>query len=195
MEGEPLTHDVLFASNHKSWLDILLLGGSAGAAFVSKEEVGRWPVVGWMARLNGTIFVARAERSNVQCQADALRSALATGRPVALFPEGTVSETGELLPFRPSLFAALYPPLPAVQAQPVAIDYGQAASDVAWREGETIVANALRILGRRGAMPVILRFLAPLDPDGAGGRKALAAAAEARVAAALGAFEAGRDAL
>lgn len=185
IEGRPLARDVLFVSNHKSWLDILLLGGSAGAAFVSKEEVARWPVVGRLARLNGTVFVARTERKAVKGQADALRTALASGRPVALFPEGTVSPADEVLPFRASLFGSLFPPLPRVRVQPVAIDYGPAAAEIAWVEGETIVGNARRVLSRRRRMPVALRFLAPVDPHDAGGRKALAAAAQAEVEAAL----------
>ncbi|MEA3017783.1 MAG: lyso-ornithine lipid O-acyltransferase [Sphingomonadales bacterium] len=190
IEGRPLERDVLFAANHKSWLDILLLGGSAGAAFVAKEEVARWPVVGWLSRLNDSVYVARAERSGVRGQADALREALAAGRPVALFPEGTVSEPGETLPFRPSLFASLFPPLPQVRVQPVAIDYGAAIADIAWIEGETTAANARRILSRRGRMPVTLHFLEPIDPHRSGHRKTLAAAAEAEVLAALGASEA-----
>jgi len=187
VEGVPLARDVLFAANHRSWLDILLLGGSAGAAFVSKEEVARWPVVGWLAKVNRTVFVARAERGAVREQADALRNALASGQPVALFAEGTVSEGEEMLPFRPSLFASLYPPLAAARVQPVAIDYGAAARDIAWIDDETMVDNARRVLGRVGRMPVVLRFLPPIDPNAAGDRKALAAAAQAAVAAALGA--------
>jgi 1-acyl-sn-glycerol-3-phosphate acyltransferase len=187
IEGTPLGRDVLFAANHVSWLDILLLGGSAGAAFVSKDEVARWPVVGWLAGLNRTVFVARAERSGVKGQADALRTALAAGQPVALFPEGTVGEGEGVLPFRPSLFASLYPPLPRTKVQPVALDYGLAVRDIVWIEGETTLANARRILSRPGAVTVTLRFLAPLDPHDAGGRKALAAAAQAEVVAALGA--------
>lgn len=185
IEGRPLERDVLFVANHKSWLDILLLGGSAGAAFVSKEEVARWPAVGWLARLNRTVFVARAERSAVKGQADALRTALAAGQPVALFPEGTVSEIDKLLPFRASLFASLFPPLPRTRVQPVAIDYGEAGADIAWIEGETIGANARRVLSRRGPLPVRLGFLEPIDPHVAGDRKALAAMAEAEVEAAL----------
>ncbi len=193
--GRPLERSVLFVANHKSWIDILLLGGGAGAAFVSKEEVRRWPVIGWLARLNRTVFVARAERSGVRGQADALRNALATGQPVALFPEGTVSEGDEVLPFRPSLLASLYPPLPGVRVQPVAIDYGEAGADIAWVEGETIVANATRILSRRGAMPVRLSFLEPVDPQSAGDRKQLAAQSRAQIVEALAAPASGDGAL
>src|SRR3712207_5946506 len=130
--GTPLRSHVLFVSNHLSWLDIMLIAGASGAAFVSKDDVARWPVIGWLARLNNTVFVARTERNAVRGQADALRSALATGQPVALFPEGTTEGGVDILPFRASLLASLFPPLPGVKVQPVAIDYGPAAHDIAW---------------------------------------------------------------
>jgi 1-acyl-sn-glycerol-3-phosphate acyltransferase len=172
--GTPLREHVLFVSNHSSWLDIMLIAGASGAAFVSKDDVARWPVIGWLARLNNTVFVARAERKAVRGQADALRSALATGQPVALFPEGTTGGGAEILPFRASLLASLFPPLPKLRVQPVAIDYGEAVRDIAWVGEEPAAANAKRILSRRGATPVTLHFLKPIDPAGVGDRKALA---------------------
>ncbi|HWT12345.1 MAG TPA: lysophospholipid acyltransferase family protein [Allosphingosinicella sp.] len=185
--GAPLKDHVLFVSNHVTWLDILALGGATGAIFVSRDDVEDWPVVGWIAGLNDTIYVARQARRQVHGQADRLRRALATGRPVALFPQGTTDLA--LLPFRPSLFASLFPPLDGVRVQPVALDYGGLAAEVAWIGAEGAGANARRILGRAGTIPVVLRFLAPVDPHQAGDRKALAALAEAEVAAALAASE------
>jgi 1-acyl-sn-glycerol-3-phosphate acyltransferase len=183
--GRPLPSHVLFVANHLSWLDILLVAGATGTAFVSKEEVARYPLIGWLAGLNNTVFVARSERNSVRGQADALRTALATGQPVTLFPEGTTDGGPDLLPFRASLLASLFPPLPGVRVQPVALDYGPAAHDISWVGEETAVANARRILSRPGTTPVILRFLAPVDPAAVGDRKALAAAARAEIHEAL----------
>src|SRR3546814_14992299 len=45
--GTRLRRDVLFVSNHVSWLDILAPGGAARSAFVSKAEIGSAPPVGW----------------------------------------------------------------------------------------------------------------------------------------------------
>ncbi len=182
--GEPLERDVLFLANHLSWLDILVLAGASGTAFVSKAEVAATPVVGWLAGLNNTVFVARAERSGVRGQADALRSALASGQPVALFPEGTTDGGPAILPFRPSLLAALYPPLPGVKVQPVALDYGAAAHDLAWIGNEAGLANVKKVLTRPGTVPVTLHFLAPVDPE-TGDRKALARAARDEIVEAL----------
>ena len=193
--GRPLESHVLFLANHLSWLDIMLIAGASGAAFVSKEEVARWPLIGWLASLNNTVYVARADRRAVRGQADSLRSALARGQPVALFPEGTTEGGGEVLPFRASLLAALYPPLPHVKVQPVAIDYGGAAPEIAWMGSEPAKANAFRILSRRGTTPVLIRFLDPIDPAAVGDRKALADLGRERVVAALGASAAGADRL
>jgi 1-acyl-sn-glycerol-3-phosphate acyltransferase len=183
--GVPLERDVLFLANHLSWLDILVLAGASGTAFVSKAEVAELPVVGWLAGLNNTVFVARSERAGVRGQADALRNALAGGQPVALFPEGTTDGGLDILPFRASLLAALFPPLPGVKVQPVAIDYGSSAHDLAWVGREPGLDNVRKVLARRGTAEVTLRFLAPVDPA-AGDRKAVARAARAEIVEALG---------
>lgn len=187
VEGRPLGNNALFVSNHESWLDILALGSAAGASFVAMEELSRWPLVGWLAGLNRTIFVARAERGAVKGQADALRAALAEGRAVALFPEGTTEGGRGVLPFRPSLLASLYPPLPDVKVQPVAIDYHLHEDEIAWVGDEPAGTNAKRMLSRAGTIPVTLRFLDLIDPAEVGDRKALAARAHGAIVAALGA--------
>ena len=185
VEGEPLRSHVLFAANHVSWLDILALGGHAPAVFVSRDDVENWPMVGWIAGLNDTIYVARNARREVHGQADQLRRALAAGRAVALFPEGTTEGGHEILPFRPSLFASLFPPIEGVTVQPVTIDYGALAAEIAWAGAEGAGTNAMRVLSRRGGIPVTLRFLAPVDPREAGDRKLLARHAESEVGQAL----------
>lgn len=185
VRGQPLDGAVLFAANHESWLDILAIGGATGAAFVAKDEIRAWPIVGWLAGLNATLYVVRHKRHEARAQADQVRDALAAGRPVALFPEGTIGEEAEVMPFRASLFASLYPPLDRAVVQPVALDYGHAWHDLAWIEGESTGANARRILSRPGTIPVGLTFLAPIDPHQAGDRKALAAAAREEIVAAL----------
>lgn len=188
--GRPLKTHVLFAANHVTWLDILALAGVTGTAFVARGDMAGWPLIGWLSRLNDTLFVEREAKRTVHGQADQLRALLGTGRAVALFPEGTTEAGHEVLPFRPSLFASLFPPLPQLQVQPVAIDYGTLAEEVAWVGDEAAGANAKRMMSRRGSIPVRLTFLAPVDPVEAGDRKRLSALAEAEVRGALEGFEA-----
>lgn len=190
--GEPLRQDVFFAANHVSWLDILALGGATGCAFVSRDDIAGWPVIGWLAAQNNTILVRRAERGAVQGQIETLRTALEHHQPVALFPEGTTSDGRALLPFKAALFAVLLPPPRAIRVQPVWIDYGPALDDIAWVGDEPGGVNAMRVLGRRGTVRVTLRFLDPFDPGAHPDRKAIAAEVRARLEAAMRAFPEGR---
>lgn len=183
--GTPLPSHVLFLANHLSWLDIMILAGATGTAFVSRDDVGRWPVIGWLAGLNHTVYVDRSDRRAVASQADSVRAALAGGRPVALFPEGTTDGGTRILPFRASLLASLFPPLPGVRVQPVAVDYGAAGAEIAWTGSETAAQNLKKVLARRGAAQVTLHFLEPMEPAEWADRKALANAARERIVAAL----------
>lgn len=185
--GTPRASHVLFVANHTSWLDIMVLAATGGAAFVSKAEVARWPVIGWLANLNRTVYVARADRKAVRGQAESVRAALRAGRPVALFPEGTTDGGVDLFPFRPALLESLYPPLPGILVQPVAIDYGAAARDIEWIGKEGAAANARRIVSRPGTADVTVDFLDPIDPAGVADRKALAQLARRNILAALAA--------
>ena len=160
-----------------------VLSAATGCAFVSKAELGRQPVMKWLADQNRTLYVDRSDRRGLHGQTAAVRSALSEGQPLALFPEATVASGGKLLPFRPALLSAVTPPPPGCAVQPAAIDYGAATPALGWARGEHGVANALRILGRKGRMTATVRLLEPLDP--ALDRKAMAKAAHDAIAAAL----------
>jgi 1-acyl-sn-glycerol-3-phosphate acyltransferase len=187
VEGQPLARDVLIAANHQSWLDIIALGSATGGSFIAKSEIDGWPLVGWLARQAGAIFVIREARGEAHNQVDTVAEALANHRPALLFAEGTTAGEGRLLPFRPALFASIAPPRdPALRVQPVAIDYGRDQPVVAWPRHENFNANAGRLLGRGAPLTVTLRFLAPIDPAGRN-RKEIAAEAQQAVGRALGA--------
>jgi len=170
---------VLYLANHLSWLDIILLGGYAGARFVAKIEIARWPLIGYLARQNNTIFVAREARGEVRAQSAIVAQALTEPQPVAIFPEGTVGEGFAVMPFRASLLAAVGP---ETVVQPIAIDYGALLPVVRWPKSEPTPHNAMRLIGRRGTIPVTLRALPPVVMRE---RKAIAAAAQAAIADAL----------
>jgi 1-acyl-sn-glycerol-3-phosphate acyltransferase len=182
--GAPLAPRSLLLANHVSWLDILVLAGGTGTRFVSKAEVANHWLLRWLADQNATLYIQRAERRAVLDQARAVATALADDRPLALFPEGTTSDGKTLLPFRPSLLAAVAPAPPEVSVRPVAIDYGAMRAALGWTDGESGKDNALKLLGRRGSFPVTVRLLAPLTPGE--DRKAMARDARAAIEAALG---------
>jgi len=169
-------------SNHLSWLDIVVLGGSVNAAFVAKDELGH-PLLHWLADQNGTVYVKRSHVKGAKEQAVALAKALDGDKPVTVFPETTTGPGTHLLPFRSTLLEAANYAAKDVAIRPIAIDYGTATGEVAWF-GESGRDNVLRILGRRGTLPVTVHALAPLDR--AGDRKRLAQEAREAIVAKLG---------
>jgi lyso-ornithine lipid O-acyltransferase len=94
----------LLVSNHLSYLDIMVYAADRPLRFVAKSEVRRWPLVGILASLGGTIFVERERSLQVGQAARQIEQSLREGVPVLLFPEGTSSDGSSVLPFRPPLF-------------------------------------------------------------------------------------------
>lgn len=186
-EGTPLKRDVFFIANHLSWADIPIFGGASGTAFVSKEEISKWPIIGWLCTLNDTIFVQRGNRMAVADQINQVRDALYETWAVTVFPEGTTSDGSGMLPFKSPLIQVLAPAPPGMMVQPAYLDYGDAAPQIAWIGDETALQNAWRLLTRRGNYRVTIHFLEPFVPGDYGDRKAIAAEARRRIADAMAA--------
>jgi lyso-ornithine lipid O-acyltransferase len=94
----------LIASNHLSYLDILVYSAIVPCAFIAKREIRAWPAVGWIATLACTIYVDRSRRSETHAIQPEIQSALTGGLRLFLFPEGTSSDGSRVLPFHSSLF-------------------------------------------------------------------------------------------
>jgi 1-acyl-sn-glycerol-3-phosphate acyltransferase len=100
VEHVPRTGAFILVANHCSNLDPPIIGWATGnqvgriVHFMAKVEMSRWPIVGWLARQSGVYFVRRGERDRA-AQRFSL-DALAAGRPIAIFPEGTRSRDGHL---------------------------------------------------------------------------------------------------
>ena len=185
IEGMPLRRDVLFVSNHVSWIDILALAGASGTAFVAKQELGDTPVIGWLCRMNRTVFVKRENRLDVAQQINTLKEALADNWSVTVFPEGTVTDGHSLLPFKSSMLSVLEPPPPGVLVQPCVVDYGPNAEEIGWVGEESGTNNAKRIMARAGTFDLTLHYLEPFSPEEYRGRKAIAAKARQDIEAKL----------
>jgi 1-acyl-sn-glycerol-3-phosphate acyltransferase len=181
VQGEPPKPHTLLVSNHVNWLDILVLGGSTGTAFVSKENLGHG-LFHWLADQNATVYVHREQRGAARNQAATIARALERDQPVTLFPEGTTGPGTHLLPFRSTLLEAAAFAQKDVEIRPVALDYGPAAAEIGWHN-EPGKKNILRILGRKGTLPVTIHLLDPLDRSV--DRKALAHAAREAIAKTL----------
>jgi 1-acyl-sn-glycerol-3-phosphate acyltransferase len=188
-DGRP----VVYVSNHSSWVDILALGGRLDAAFVAKEEVGKWPVISTIARLGRTVYVRR-QRTSTARERDEMRLRLASGDSLILFPEGTTSDGSRVLPFRSAFLSiAELPVTPEGKTpivQPVSIVYdrlaylptGRATRPLfAWYGDMDIGSHFWRLAQYRGLRVSILLHT-PLDPAAFPSRKALTQAAWTAVA-------------
>jgi lyso-ornithine lipid O-acyltransferase len=105
--GAPLAErPLLIVANHASWIDITAIGSALPVSFIAKSEVGTWPIFGWLARMQRTIFVERQKRANTGQTTKAIAKRLANGDPMLLFAEGTTSDGNRVLPFRSALLGA-----------------------------------------------------------------------------------------
>jgi 1-acyl-sn-glycerol-3-phosphate acyltransferase len=122
VHGQLSSQPTLLVANHVSWLDIPCLLGVTDAAFVSKSEVLRWPLVGAMAARAGTIFLARGGRDASTNAADEITWRLASRQSVIVFPEGTTTDGSYVRPFHARLYQAAIRTHSHIQA--IAIRYG-----------------------------------------------------------------------
>ena len=191
---------VVFVSNHSSWLDIPALGGRLPACFVSKDQVGKWPLVGTIARLGRTVFVSR-QRSATGRERDDMRGRLAAGDSLILFPEGTSSDGARVLPFRSAFFAAAEgPERPLIQ--PISLVYDRLAGlpmvraarpIFAWYGDMALGPHFWGLAQLVGCRATILMH-PPIDPANYASRKELSAACWRTVAEGAAALRQNRPA-
>ena len=148
-EGNPPRHG-LVVSNHLSYLDVLAYASTMPCVFVAKREVREWPVFSAFATMAGTIYVDRERRSANDGAVRLIEEALAAGGPVVLFPEGTSSDGGHVLPFHSSFFE------PAIRAgvsvTAAAIGYASSTAEeaaLAYHGDDLFGTHLVRTLGQR----------------------------------------------
>jgi 1-acyl-sn-glycerol-3-phosphate acyltransferase len=176
----------LLVANHISWLDICVINALVPAAFVAKDEVRNWPLIGWLCAHAETIFLARGSRAAAQQTRATIVAELRKGTHVAVFPEGTTSDGERLLPFHAALFqSAIDAGVPVV---PLALRYvaadGRPSRAPAY-DGDLTLWQCLRAIVRAGGLRAQLRVLAPLS-SGATDRRHLAARSHRAIACHLG---------
>lgn len=117
----------LVVANHISWLDIFVINAAIPAAFVAKAEVRHWPLIGWLAALNDTVFLRRGSHGHARIINQEIGGKLAAGKHVALFPEGTTTDGTQVLHFHGAL---LQPALEAGRpVAPLALSYASPAGE------------------------------------------------------------------
>lgn len=168
-------------ANHVSWTDIVALASLYPFVFLAKAEVANWPVLGFLARLQGTIFVRRGARSEIPRINAALCDVLRDRRDLVVFPEGTSSDGTQVLRFNPAHFDAIQSYAGDAVVAPVAIRYARdgAPVDVGWYGDMTFLPH-LWALMKGGGVRCHIMFGDPVDARGKD-RKSIAAETEAQV--------------
>ena len=177
---------VLLVANHVSWLDITALHAVAPhARFVSKADIGRWPLLSHLARAANTLFLERERKRDALRVVHLVAQALSDGQTVAVFPEGTTSDGRSLLPFHANLLQAAVATRCAVQ--PVSLRYSdpeQSFSQAVEFVGSTTLLQSLwRVACARGLVAWV--HVLPQHSSAGLDRRALAAALRADIAAEL----------
>lgn len=163
VSGTPRPGATLLLANHVSWLDIAAIHAVAPQArFVSKADVLAWPLLGWLIRGAGTLFIERERKRDALRVLHQVAQALQAGDTVAVFPEGTTGDGETLLPFHANLMQAAIATGTPVQG--VALRYSDPAhrfSPAAQFLGETTLLQSVwRVLSAQ-ALSVHVELLLP----------------------------------
>jgi len=137
--------------NHQTYLDITVLAALHPCVFVAKAEIARWPVVGWMTKMAGTVFVERGKGGSAAAASVGMLVAAKAGVPVVFFPEGTTSDGQSLLPFRGGLIAE-------ARTAELPVKVGVIRYTVAGPSGATVEED-VAYWGDRGLLEHVARFL------------------------------------
>ncbi len=152
-------------SNHVSWLDISVIGSELPVIFLAKGEIARWPVLGFIIKTAGTLFIDRgkgAKDANAR-----LSESLSKNRSVLIFPEGTTTDGHSVKRFYPRLVQSAIDSKTCVQ--PVALRYsdkdGNLLPRVSYARNMTFLQSLWQIvcLGRIRVHVRIFELLAPSD--------------------------------
>ncbi len=165
----------LVVSNHVGYLDILALGRVLPGSFLAKSEIAGWPLLGFLARSGGSLFVERERPRAIRPAIDEVVARLERGGRVLLFPEAGVEGDGTTLgEFRPMLFESSV--LSGRPVLPVAVRYTAPADPRvwAWIEEPDLWRHLWGRVLPAGSIHVEVRVGDPIAPGPGEDRKSLA---------------------
>lgn len=180
VNGGPGRPGTLIVANHISWLDVVSLLAVEPVTVLAKREVGRWPVIGALARRAGSQFIDRDGLRQLPHVVAELASTLASGRSVVVFPQATTWCSVPGGRFRRATFQAAADA--GAPVRPVTIRYyqrGTRSTTAAFLGDESFGASLHRV-ARARELTVHVTAHTPLHGSD---RRQLAAQAQAAVGA------------
>jgi 1-acyl-sn-glycerol-3-phosphate acyltransferase len=148
--GAGFADGALIVCNHVSWLDISVLGSRYPVIFLAKAEIAGWPVLGYVVRKAGTLFIARGKGS--AGAVESISSALSVNQSVVIFPEGRTTDGLDVARFAPRLFEAAIRTGQPVQALGLRYHdgYGDILTDVSYVGDMSFMQSLWKVLCVRG---------------------------------------------
>ncbi|MGN8226575.1 lysophospholipid acyltransferase family protein [Gracilimonas sp. BCB1] len=120
-KNKPPEPPFLLVSNHLSYIDIFVLFSQLRCLFVAKSDVKTWPLIGFIIRTCGILFIDRHRKRDITRVNKLISKNINTNQGIIIFPEGTTSPGYEILPFRSSLLK--YPASREFPVSTVAVSY------------------------------------------------------------------------
>lgn len=146
--GAPIDGSALIVSNHISWLDIVVIGGQVPGCFIAKSDLDEWPIIGFITRQSGNIFVKRGNKQQIKQTNEQMAWRLKQGLKIIAFPEGTTTDGKRVLPFHGSLFHPAI--LTKAPVQSIVLEYLDAAHEQApYIDDDNFIVHLWQILGMK----------------------------------------------
>ncbi len=165
VEPVPQQHG-LWVSNHISWLDIPVLGSVAPVFFLSKAEIGEWPIFGKLAKAGGTLFIKRGS-GDVGEVAQQIAGFLQKGSSVIFFPEATTTDGKKIKKIHGKLLqASIDTGLPICPVVIAYVNKDGSLSDEAAYYNKRTMAESLRLVADTDGITVHVLPLPPIYPEG-----------------------------
>jgi lyso-ornithine lipid O-acyltransferase len=178
-------------SNHLGYLDIVVYAALHPCVFVSKAELATYPVLGWMTKMAGTVFVARGHGGSALRAKAGVEAIIKDDLPVVFFPEGTTTNGSGMLKFRSGLLSQVRGVGAPVTAAHVCYRLGPGNGDATvaddvcyWGDDVTLLPHIFGILALKGIRAEVrfadepIGFVSTTEQRKSAAREAWAAVAE-----------------
>ena len=165
VEPVPKVH-ALWVSNHVSWMDIPVVGTVSRAFFLSKAEIGEWPIFGALVKASGNLFIKRGS-GDANVVIDQIADFLKAGHSVSIFPEATTTDGKRIKRVHGKLLKAAMDA--GVPIQPIVVCYasskGELSKEVPYFGKQSMKASINKVLDSSDVKGYVLP-LATIETQG-----------------------------
>lgn len=112
---------LLCVCNHISVFEMATIPVALGGSFFGKKEIGEWPLIGWIAKKFGVVFIDRRPSHAIEALNKIKSELNKVDYPMFIFPEGTTTNGAYVKQFKSSMFDIVEKT--GITVQPIVIHY------------------------------------------------------------------------